>query len=108
MALSERLKQPTAKETAYRPNTEFDGVSGFLQTGPLDAAPKSEKYDDLLRFFKHDPAEVRIVGTPHISRWQTYDERWLTAYKSTLERSEERRVGKECVSTCRSRWSEYH
>src|SRR3546814_14831490 len=26
----------------------------------------------------------------------------------TQERSEERRVGKECVSTCRSRWSPYH
>src|SRR3546814_2525513 len=26
----------------------------------------------------------------------------------TWERSEERRVGKECVSTCRSRWSPYH
>src|SRR3546814_5669457 len=25
-----------------------------------------------------------------------------------LHRSEERRVGKECVSTCRSRWSQYH
>src|SRR3546814_15707219 len=24
------------------------------------------------------------------------------------KRSEERRVGKECVSTCRSRWSRYH
>ena len=24
------------------------------------------------------------------------------------ERSEERRVGKECKSTCRSRWSPYH
>src|SRR3546814_17967916 len=26
----------------------------------------------------------------------------------TVVRSEERRVGKECVSTCRSRWSPYH
>src|SRR3546814_8865270 len=26
----------------------------------------------------------------------------------TSDRSEERRVGKECVSTCRSRWSPYH
>src|SRR3546814_9110392 len=26
----------------------------------------------------------------------------------TRVRSEERRVGKECVSTCRSRWSPYH
>src|SRR3546814_4743645 len=25
-----------------------------------------------------------------------------------VTRSEERRVGKECVSTCRSRWSPYH
>src|SRR3546814_1122670 len=25
-----------------------------------------------------------------------------------FDRSEERRVGKECVSTCRSRWSTYH
>src|SRR3546814_15095758 len=25
-----------------------------------------------------------------------------------LNRSEERRVGKECVSTCRSRWSPHH
>src|SRR3546814_13504414 len=25
-----------------------------------------------------------------------------------LDRSEERRVGKECVSTCRYRWSPYH
>src|SRR3546814_11220531 len=25
-----------------------------------------------------------------------------------LQRSEERRVGKECVSTCRSRWSPYN
>src|SRR3546814_3011777 len=27
---------------------------------------------------------------------------------AALARSEERRVGKECVSTCRSRWSPYH
>src|SRR3546814_21076916 len=30
-------------------------------------------------------------------------EKWLTA-----KRSEERRVGKECVSTCRARWSPDH
>src|SRR3546814_4101867 len=30
-------------------------------------------------------------------------------YTDTMDRrSEERRVGKECVSTCRSRWSPYH
>src|SRR3546814_21075624 len=29
------------------------------------------------------------------------------ALMSSLDRSEERRVGKECVSPCRSRWSPY-
>src|SRR3546814_14023191 len=28
--------------------------------------------------------------------------------KVDLDRSEERRVGKECVGTCRSRWSQYN
>src|SRR3546814_18033674 len=28
--------------------------------------------------------------------------------RHNFRRSEERRVGKECVSTCRSRWSPYH
>src|SRR3546814_3898603 len=28
--------------------------------------------------------------------------------RRSRDRSEERRVGKECVSTCRSRWSPYH
>src|SRR3546814_21188726 len=27
---------------------------------------------------------------------------------ASIYRSEERRVGKECVSSCRSRWSPYH
>src|SRR3546814_3799082 len=32
----------------------------------------------------------------------------VTYVRFDEERSEERRVGKECVSTCRSRWSPYH
>ena len=31
-----------------------------------------------------------------------------TAAAATGVRSEERRVGKECISLCRSRWSPYH
>src|SRR3546814_3801577 len=35
--------------------------------------------------------------------------RWIIgAVAAVAPRSEERRVGKECVSTCRSRWSPYH
>src|SRR3546814_5477297 len=32
----------------------------------------------------------------------------LRYIRDAIDRSEERRVGKECVSTCRSRWSPYH
>src|SRR3546814_13080780 len=32
----------------------------------------------------------------------------IGAFSEILARSEESRVGKECVSTCRSRWSPYH
>src|SRR3546814_17512324 len=32
---------------------------------------------------------------------------WATGGPKPAARSEERRVGKECVSTCRSRWSPY-
>src|SRR3546814_5079736 len=38
---------------------------------------------------------VTVLGGPHA---RCYPQ----------DRSEERRVGKECVSTCRSRWSAYH
>src|SRR3546814_21034991 len=40
--------------------------------------------------------------------------KWFTSapmndmFMVLAQRSEERRVGKECVSTCRSRWSPYH
>src|SRR3546814_1478681 len=33
---------------------------------------------------------------------------YLQLVAAHARRSEERRVGKECVSTCRSRWSPYH
>src|SRR3546814_18250659 len=40
------------------------------------------------------------------TRWRNS----MSAYHQTMriQRSEERRVGKECVSTCRSRWSPSH
>src|SRR3546814_15865561 len=43
-----------------------------------------------VRFRRSFASAIRIVGA------------------SLTTRSEERRVGKECVSTCRSRWSPYH
>src|SRR3546814_7102538 len=42
------------------------------------------------------------------SRHDRYPVRQRAVRTLSRLRSEERRVGKECVSTCRSRWSPYH
>src|SRR3546814_13257935 len=42
------------------------------------------------------------------ARLMTFSERLGWGMTMNLRRSEERRVGKECVSTCRSRWSPYN
>src|SRR3546814_6496328 len=46
---------------------------------------------------------AKLVGIDHVGIGSDAD---LHGYDDM--RSEERRVGKECVSTCRSRWSPYH
>src|SRR3546814_5974043 len=51
----------------------------------------------IARFERTIPAAVIDVDRPH-----------LDPMLACIARSEERRVGKECVSTCRSRWSPYH
>src|SRR3546814_5990723 len=63
---------------------------------------------------RHDPRCVmeaqriapRRSRHPHLAQ-QTAHALFDLGGKRT-RRSEERRVGKECVSTCRSRWSPYH
>src|SRR3546814_12665847 len=77
---------------------------------------------DVTELVINRPCEVGIEGRRGWS-WEQ-DERlsaeWLETLSTamanytrqrvdpTSPRSEERRVGKECVSTCRSRWSPYH
>src|SRR3546814_12856042 len=41
-------------------------------------------------------------------RWAALRDSLLETAKTSGMRSEERRVGIECVSTCRYRWSPYH
>src|SRR3546814_7178564 len=50
------------------------------------------------------PSAVSGTGGRCRGGWPWYSQRPGGAWV----RSEERRVGKECVSTCRSRWSPYH
>src|SRR3546814_9514064 len=48
---------------------------------------------------------------PDLTGWHVHVNRKLRRMRTDtgkIVRSEERRVGKECVRTCRSRWSPYH
>src|SRR3546814_4584548 len=49
-----------------------------------------------------------IAGATRVFLDTRVDVLKTTAKLGQYHRSEERRVGKECVSTCRSRWSPYH
>src|SRR3546814_15286466 len=58
--------------------------------------------------FSHDRSTLHAVQQLAHGLPRTIVETAGTAMMLRAERSEERRVGKECVSTCRSRWSPYH
>src|SRR3546814_9253074 len=65
-----------------------------------------------VRFETADDLELsgRLFGTSNVGvvlahMYPADAESW---YEGAKQRSDERRVGKECVSTCRSRWSQYH
>src|SRR3546814_17327628 len=75
---------------------------------------------DMPAEFANDPRVVELTELNGAQRWtlrtaqdwlnERLDQKpddvdWMADTVDELIRSEERRVGKECVSTCRSRWA---
>src|SRR3546814_10739954 len=54
------------------------------------------------------PNTITIVTRPAVLPWEGTTVILKHNVLALALRSEERRVGKECVSTCRSRWTPYH
>src|SRR3546814_13643043 len=85
-----------------KPGTTFEEVMTIL----VEHHRKQDPNFDAQAFLAVRRQEFReITGKPldiHAVFEDKHD-RWVR-----LTRSEERRVGKECVRTCRSRWSQYH
>ena len=79
------------------------GPTPGLATVLVDGDPASEVY---VRSKGKMAAELGMASFDHRLGAKT-SEAELLALIARL-RSEERRVGKECQSTCRSRWSPYH
>src|SRR3546814_2178881 len=80
-----------ARENEHAPLTE-----------DFDVAPQVEEEVEKVRpLLEGKPVELELVvaARPRLH---------ASPRVLSVMRSEERRVGKECVSTCRSRWSPYH
>src|SRR3546814_17985025 len=96
---------------------------------PADYSAFGRKWGELVPYFQKrwtlpDYPEILLItneavpgrALPPAENWHadgTYLDRphsvtMLYGREAPEERSEERRVGKECVSTCRSRWSPCH
>src|SRR3546814_17006318 len=59
-----------------------------------------------MEFLVYQNPEAKALGINPFDHGSRHTDMWKT--EGLKQRSEERRVGKECVSTCRSRWSPYH
>src|SRR3546814_13025780 len=94
----------TAK--AFRDPMRYIGNMRLRESARARRRLRGDRLDNIVMFFRrvaHEAREadrlvdekvghVEIAGGPLVDKG----------------RSEERRVGKECVSTCRSRWAPYH
>src|SRR3546814_13797270 len=93
--------------------SSFKGRALFRRTGRRESAGKRKDHNPLVAeeiARAHIlPAEGVVTTNAFITHAGFKDNVGnLTSKHIVLLRSEERRVGKECVSTCRSRWSRYH
>ena len=85
---------------------------------PEDGVPLTPKADLLTTeevltlarlFVKEGVDKIRLTGGEPLVRPDVVDiVGELAKVATTSPRSEERRVGKECLRLCRSRWSPYH
>src|SRR3546814_20534813 len=95
----QRVNENTGKEVAWD-----DIVKGYMLNDDYiileesdfeEASPEKTKTIDIRDFVKESEIDSMYLEAPYY-------------VEPDKGRSEERRVGKECVSTCRSRWSPDH
>src|SRR3546814_5225530 len=111
------FKQKTAYEMRISDWSSDVCSSDLRQAGMRQKAAEQEldlfAGDQLLRD-THRVAGVAVIVAPdHLQGAAQYAALRVDLFHRQLpalfvRRSEERRVGKECVRTCRSRWSPYH
>src|SRR3546814_14066774 len=92
-----------------RPNVKVD-FEEYAPTQTADFTASAQRMFDALKDKKGRKIISIIWAGPHPlpKIADLKPERYGIEIAPGGNRSEERRVGKECVSTCRSRWSPYH
>src|SRR3546814_15945037 len=93
-----RQEQPCHQGPSFTP---VDGTAAIHSSSPLPR-PSDLQFDNGWGGFAPDSGDYVICLEPGA----TTPAPWSNVLAT--DRSEERRVGKECVSTCRSRSSPYH
>src|SRR3546814_1071138 len=93
MRISDWSSDVCSSDLSLRTRAEL--VDGhFVVNGQKIWTSSAHFADMMFLLCRTEPDKPKHEGTSYLLSMQT--------------RSEERRVGKACVSTCRSRWSPYH
>src|SRR3546814_6913146 len=101
----------------YVPASPFHPTASLRQLSPTGWAPTGERHSlsvgahpvsDRVPTERSERSERSEGEASGVAQRPSPESRVLCFRCQCVGRSEERRVGKECVSTCRSRWSRYN
>ena len=104
-----RARDP-ARTLYFADETGGEPAASAFQPGPATilTGPEGGFTPEEATAIRAAPNAVAISLGPRILRAETAALASVAAWMAAAGRSEERRVGKECTSVCRSRWSPYH
>src|SRR3546814_12421979 len=108
-----RFRSPRTRPRRY-PGRSYDSPAGEAEERQEEARSREcdgqteHDLDQLAEAARRVAEGEREAGGDDDDDRDDARHRPLDGFKDGLQRSEERRVGTECVSTCRSRWSPYH
>src|SRR3546814_13608334 len=87
-------------------------IAKFAKSRPGLPDVSADIHNEVYSMPRQQHGELAAIGFPQRPLKEQFPKphREMMTYSSQAftYRSEERRVGKECVSTCRSGWSAYH
>lgn len=103
-------QDPKRRDVMWSPGVEYDNNGGELRTVPTEDTADPDE-EGLFEQFGLDPAKWKITNLRR-STWQTYDERWLHAYRGSFSpRVGSQALGEitdEALTDILSRYHAYH